>query len=45
LIKKPPRVFYNIGATYFQSPPGWAKGKKTGWRGEPRPPGQMKKIQ
>jgi hypothetical protein len=42
-ITNPPRVFYNIGPTYFKSPPGWAKGKKTGWKGE-MPPGQMKKA-
>jgi len=28
---------------YFKQPPGWAKGKKTGWGGTPMPPGQMKK--
>jgi hypothetical protein len=44
MISQPPRVFYNIGPTYFKSPPEWAKGKKTGWRGEPLPPGQMKKY-
>ena len=44
-IKNPPRVFYNIGPTYFKSPPGWAKGIKTGWRGEPLPPGKMKKLE
>ena len=43
VTKNPPRAFYNIGPTYFKSPPGWAKGKKTGWRGETLPPGQMKK--
>ena len=42
-MKNPPRAFYNIGPTYFKSPPGWAKGKKTGWKGETLPPGQMKK--
>ena len=42
VIKNPPQVFYNIGPTYFKSPPGWAKGKKTGWGAAP-PPGQMKK--
>lgn len=25
------------------NPPGWSRGKKTGWRGESAPPGQMKK--
>jgi hypothetical protein len=43
-VKNPPRAFYNIGPTYFRSPPGWAKGKKTGWRGNTLPPGQMKKL-
>jgi hypothetical protein len=43
VMKNPPRAFYNIGPTYFRSPPGWAKGKKTGWKGETLPPGQMKK--
>ena len=36
----PPQAFYNIGPTYFKSPPGWAKGKKTGWEGQPLPPGR-----
>ena len=44
LIQQPPQVFTTIGPTYFKSPPGWAKGKKTGWRGAPAPPGQMKKT-
>lgn len=39
-----PRVFYRIEAPYFKTPPGWAKGKKTGWGGAPMPPGQMKKY-
>jgi hypothetical protein len=39
-----PQVFYNIQAPYFKVPPGWAKGKKTGWGGAPMPPGQMKKL-
>jgi hypothetical protein len=43
-IPNPPQAFYNIGPTYFKSPPGWAKGKKTGWQGQPLPPGQMKKL-
>jgi hypothetical protein len=42
-VPAPPQVFYNIQAPYFKSPPGWAKGKKTGWGGAPMPPGQMKK--
>jgi hypothetical protein len=45
MIQQPPRVFYHIGPTYFRSPPGWARGNKTGWRGEPLPPGQMKKFE
>lgn len=45
VIANPPQVFYNIGPTYFKSPPGWAKGKKTGWGGAPLPPGQMKKLE
>jgi hypothetical protein len=44
VIANPPQIFYNIGPTYFKSPPGWAKGKKTGWKGAPLPPGQMKKM-
>jgi len=42
-IANPPQPFYNIGPTYFKSPPGWTKGKKTGWGGAQAPPGQMKK--
>jgi hypothetical protein len=45
VIQNPPSPFYNIGPIYFKSPPGWAKGKKTGWRGAPLPPGQMKKLE
>lgn len=45
VIQGPPPVFYNIGPTYFKNPPGWAQGKKTGWRGAPLPPGQMKKLE
>ena len=43
-VQEPPRTFYGIQAPYFKTPPGWAKGKKTGWGGEQLPPGQMKKI-
>jgi hypothetical protein len=43
-IPQPPQVFYNIQAPYFKVPPGWAKGKKTGWGDAPMPPGQMKKL-
>ena len=42
-IANPPQPFYNLGPTYFKSPPGWTKGKKTGWGGAQAPPGQMKK--
>ena len=38
-----PREFYNIQAPYFKVPPGWAKGKKTGWGSTGMPPGQLKK--
>ena len=43
VIENPPPVFREIREPYFKSPPGWAKGKKIGWRGQPLPPGQMKK--
>jgi hypothetical protein len=43
MIPQPPPVFQNIAPTYYKSPPGWGKGKKTGWGGAPAPPGQMKK--
>ena len=48
-VPQPPQVFYNIQAPYFKVPPGWAKGKKTGWGGPPvdgcaLPPGQAKKF-
>ncbi|MFZ2088353.1 MAG: hypothetical protein WAU47_07235 [Desulfobaccales bacterium] len=42
-VSQPPQVFYDIQAPYFKSPPGWAKGKKTGWGADPMPPGHMKK--
>jgi hypothetical protein len=45
VIANPPQIFYNIGPTSFKSPPGWAKGKKTGWGGAPLPPGRMKKLE
>jgi hypothetical protein len=44
-VERIPRVFYQINAGYFRTPPGWARGRKTGWRGEPMPPGQMKKFE
>jgi hypothetical protein len=43
-IQELPPVFYNIQAPYFKVPPGWAKGRKTGWGGASVPPGQMKKL-
>ncbi len=42
-VPQPPPVFYNIQSPYFKVPPGWAKGKKTGWGGGGMPPGKMKK--
>ncbi len=44
-ILQPPQVFYQIEERYFKTPPGWARGKKTGWRGQPLPPGQLKKLE
>jgi hypothetical protein len=44
-VQSLPQVFYQVEAPYFKRPPGWAKGKKTGWGGAPMPPGQMKKMQ
>jgi hypothetical protein len=40
-----PRSFRPIEAPYFKQPPGWAKGKKTGWGNAHMPPGQMKKYE
>ncbi len=40
-----PQAFYQIQAPYFKTPPGWARGRKTGWGGAPMPPGQMKKYE
>jgi hypothetical protein len=42
-VKDVPRSFRQIEAPYFKQPPGWAKGKKTGWGDASMPPGQMKK--
>ncbi len=44
-IHTPPPVFTQIAPNYWKTPPGWAHGQKTGWRGQPLPPGQMKKLQ
>lgn len=38
-----PAVYW-LEPSHFKTPPGWGKGKKTGWRGQPLPPGQMKKF-
>lgn len=43
VIQTPPSVFTQIGPTYYKRPPGWDRGRKTGWRGGDMPPGQMKK--
>ncbi len=44
-IQSPPPVFNQIAPSYWKTPPGWAHGRKTGWHGQPLPPGQMKKLQ
>lgn len=45
VIPQPPQAFYQIEATYFKKvPPGWSRGRKTGWRGGSLPPGQAKKA-
>ena len=44
-IQDVPRSFHQIEAPYFRQPPGWAKGKKTGWKGDNLPPGQRKKYE
>ncbi len=44
-VRSLPPAFYQIQAPYFKNPPGWARGRKTGWRGAPLPPGQMKKFE
>lgn len=44
-IPAPPPVIYQVDSVYFKKvPPGWCKGRKTGWRGAPLPPGQLKKL-
>ena len=43
-VQDVPRSFRRIEAPYFKQPPGWAKGKKTGWGEGSMPPGQMKKY-
>jgi hypothetical protein len=44
-INRAPPSFHRVRASYSKHPPGWAKGKKTGWGGASMPPGQMKKYQ
>jgi hypothetical protein len=44
VVQTVPPELYLVEARYFKTPPGWAKGKKKGWRGHPLPPGQMKKL-
>ena len=43
-VQDVPRSFRQIEAPYFRQPPGWAKGKKAGWKGDNLPPGQRKKY-
>jgi hypothetical protein len=44
-IPAPPPVLYRVDTVYFKNtPPGWCRGNKNGWRGAPLPPGQMKKF-
>ncbi len=44
-VQDVPQRFRQIEAPYFRQPPGWAKGNKTGWKGDNLPPGQMKKYE
>ena len=44
-VQDVPRSFRRIEAPYFKQPPGWAKGNKTGWKGDNMPPGQRKKYE
>jgi|UniRef100_A0A7C3WRQ4 hypothetical protein len=44
-IAAPPPAICQVKSGYGRKvPPGWSKGKKTGWHGAPAPPGQWKKI-
>jgi len=43
-VQDVPRSFRRVEAPYFKQPPGWAKGNKTGWKGDSMPPGQRKKY-
>jgi hypothetical protein len=40
VLPAPPAAFYRIQAPYFKVPPGWARGKKVGWRDDRTFPGQ-----
>ena len=44
-VKKPPKALTAVGPAYFKPSPGQGQANKTGWRGEPLPPGQMKKLE
>jgi hypothetical protein len=44
-VQNVPQSFHRIEAPYFRQPPGWAKGNKTGWKGDNLPPGQRKKYE
>ncbi len=44
-VQNVPQSFHQIEAPYFRQPPGWAKGNKTGWKGDNMPPGQRKKYE
>jgi hypothetical protein len=44
-VQDVPQSFRRIEAPYFRQPPGWAKGNKTGWKGDNMPPGQRKKYE
>ena len=42
-IAAPPPVIYRVERVYLKKvPPGWCKGKKTGWPEAPLPPGHVK---
>ena len=43
-IAEPPPVFYQVEPQYFKRPPGWDRGRKTGWGPYDMPPGQAKKF-
>ncbi len=43
VIQSPPPAFTQIAPHYWKTPPGWAHGRKVGWRPYQMPPGQAKK--